>query len=175
MPGAITQHQTSAVAPEIETVLFWAHLTLTDLIGGIADPRSDPPASELAWGQTHPSAPTGGGFHVKHADGGLTHPLPGWPPLAKQPSGTFLVLQPAVAEDLVPAVSRSQVLDPREAAAIDRKIDDGDPYDGAVVGYGTLSLALTGGGCFTWSAVDAGDYAEGRASKDCGLAFRIAP
>ncbi|MGH0029957.1 MAG: type II secretion system protein [Myxococcota bacterium] len=171
LPGAITQHQTSGAAAERETVLFWSHLALTGLIGGLA-PLSAP---DIAWGQTHPAAPVGGGFHVKHADGGLTHPLPGWPPLADQPSGTFVVLQRGIGDDLVPAIPGKQVLRPRDAAWIDRKLDDGGPVKGGVVAYGPAAVMGAADACLEWPAVDLATYAERSRGQDCGLAFRIAP
>lgn len=176
LPGRPTRHQTAGGQPaERETVLFWSHLLLSGLISGVTDAYVSSAAPVIAWGDTHPAAPVGGGFHVKDADGGTSDPLPGWPPGAHQPTGTLLLLQPEVGGNLVPVARNSQVLDPGTAAAIDRKIDDGDPFDGTVLGYGTVALPLTGGGCFAWTAVDRGVYDEKRSDRDCGLAFRIAP
>ena len=174
--GAITRHQTAGgTQAEFETVLFWSHLLLTDLIGELDQKLSSEDVSSIAWGTSHPSAPVGGGFHVKDANGGVEHPLPGWPPGAQQPSGTFLVLQPKVSEDLVPARAGSQVLNSSQAIWIDRKIDDGNPFDGYVVGYGTTTTMLAGAGCISWTSVDRGFYDEASRGRSCGLAFRIAP
>lgn len=173
-PGRITRHQTAGSEPaERETVLFWKHLRLSGLIRGLDGSTSE--TSPPAWGVTHPAAPVGGGFHAKDADGGVTDPLPGWPPSAPQPTGTYLVLQPEVAGHLVPAQPGSQALTAGQAALIDRKMDNGDPFDGTVVGYGTVTLMFSGAGCFAWSAVDRGRYDEGEEGRDCGLAFRIGP
>lgn len=173
--GGILNHQTAGATPaERETLLFWTHLLLSDLLTGTRNGGAGP-ASELAWGVSHPGAPVGGGFHVKDADGGGTTTLPGWPPSAQQPSGTFLVLQAQVARNLAPAQGGGQVLTATQAAWMDRKLDDGDPFTGDVVGYGTVTMPMAGAGCFSWTAVNRGRYDESRAAKDCGLAFRITP
>ena len=127
------------------------------------------------WGQTHPTAPVGGGFHAKDAIGPGPATLPGWPPLARKPFGSFLVLQAGVDRDLVLAGAGEQVLSPLEAALIDLKIDDGDPFDGSVVGYGTVGGLNSSENCFAWTGVDRGVYNETSGRLDCGLAFQIAP
>ena len=176
VPGAITRHQTQGAVPaEGETMLFWAHLLLTDLIASVSDTYASPSVPVIAWGESHPAAPVGGGFHVKDADGGVTSPLPGWPPGANQPTGTFVVLQRNIASDLAPLQPGKQILTAREAARIDRKMDDGDPFKGSVVGYGSVSLMVGGLGCFAWTAVDRGVYDASHRGYDCGLAFGIAP
>jgi hypothetical protein len=111
---------------------------------------------------------------VKTADGAITQPLPGWPPLATKPMGTYVVVQPGVSANLAPAVAGSQILNAIDAAAIDRKIDDGDPFRGSLVAYGAAVLIVGGDGCFRWTAADRGSYADS-SSKSCGVAFRIVP
>jgi len=174
--GAVTAQQTAGATPaDHETVLFWAHLYLSDLIGGVSDSYVRSATPQIAWGRTHPAASVGGGFHVKDADGGNADSLPGWPPGAQQPSGTFLVLQSDVAADLFPGVSTAQVLTAGGASRIDRKIDDGNPFKGVVVGFGGVSLPRIGKGCFAWTGVDRGGYDNDGSRHDCGLAFGIAP
>ncbi|MCP5059143.1 MAG: prepilin-type N-terminal cleavage/methylation domain-containing protein [bacterium] len=174
--GAISRHQTTGQTPaEHETVLFWSHLLQTSLITRTTDTYTSSNSPMIAWGASHPAAPIGGGFHVKDADGGMTTPLPGWPPAAKQPEGTFLVLQTKISRDLVPAQPGDQPIRASEASWIDRKVDDGNPFRGSVLGYGTVTLPMAGSGCFTWTAVDRGAYDQHETSKDCGLTFRIAP
>lgn len=174
--GAIAAAQVSGgPGAARETVLFWSHLLLADLISGVTSAGAASTAPDPAWGETHPTAPVGGGFHIKDANGSGPASLPGWPPLAEKPSGTFLLLQAAVDRDLVLVGAGEQVLSPLKAAFIDRKVDDGDPYDGAVVGYGTVGGLNSSEGCFGWTGVDQGRYHESSNGLDCGLAFQIAP
>lgn len=175
IPGGIALGQTEQSAPERETQLFWTHLYLSDLIIGITDTAVSGTPPAIAWGQSHPAAPVGGGFHVKDADGGITTALPGWPPGANQPSGTFLVLQSVIDADLFPAPPDQQTLTPLDAAWIDRKLDDGNPLRGHVLGYGTTGSVFTGPGCFDWIALDRSQYDESTEARNCGIAYRLAP
>lgn len=175
IPGGMSLAQTNSASPAAnETVLFWLHLRLADLISGTTDAFASGGSSAVAWGATHPAAPVGGGFHVKTADGATSQPLPGWPPLATKPMGTYVVLQPGASQNLVPAVAGAQLLSAIDAAAIDRKIDDGDPFRGSVLAYGAVGIGINRNGCVAWTAADRGDYTDSEV-KSCGLAFRIAP
>ena len=44
-----------------EAAMIWKHLALADLISGV---NATSNVTQPAWGQTHPAAKTGGGFHV---------------------------------------------------------------------------------------------------------------
>ncbi|MGM0422151.1 MAG: prepilin-type N-terminal cleavage/methylation domain-containing protein [Pseudomonadota bacterium] len=136
-----------------EPTLFWLHLAKANLISGVTDMAEDSGAT-ATWGETHPTARIGGGFHAKHGDGSLGAP---W---ASSPSGNVLVLQNAVAGTPT-ATSASQPLSPLRAAQIDRKMDDGQADSGYVLGYGVDASCVADG------------YDETVTSDDCGLGFQI--
>lgn len=144
--GAVT---TGGNAAAEEPVQFWRHMLLADLISGVST------TTTLAWGETHPSAKIGGGFHVGHGDGGAVG--------AGNPSGHFLVLQNPVNDD--PGTTAGQnPLSPVRADQIDRKMDDGMPDSGYVLGHGATSG--------TDACYDANGY-QGHTIKSCNLLFRI--
>jgi len=170
-----------------ETTLFWTHLALTDLLGGITDSaiRGDNIAD---WGETHPVAKIGGGFLAGHLGGSPltvsgagggggggppsspTPIVPGRPAGATDllPLGVVMVLRSTIVGD-VNADPGIQALSPRRAAQIDLKMDDGNPATGIVQSYGVSTSCyrdLDGSGFhFT--------YAEELSNKDCGLMFQI--
>jgi prepilin-type N-terminal cleavage/methylation domain-containing protein len=55
----------TATLPQQETVHFWKHLALADLISGV-NPAANPAVP--AWGQTHPAGAFGGGIHIAHSN-----------------------------------------------------------------------------------------------------------
>ncbi len=154
-----------------ETTLFWVHLLLADLIGGVTD-SAIRVGNISAWGETHPAAKIGGGFFVGHSDGNNTtiNPFPGRPaapnPPATVPAGMVLILRNSV----VGAVNQTagvQPLSPLRAAQIDRKIDDGQSSAGTVQAYGVTNS------CYATLAGGAISYQENVKSKDCGLVIQI--
>ncbi len=141
-----------------ETSMFWLHLLKADLIAGVSDALMTTPTVP-AWGESHPSAKIGGGFHVGHGDGAT---VAGG---AVLPSGLVLSLQNNV-NAAISQTAGSQVLTPIRAAQIDRKMDDGKSTTGFVQGYGVAASCLTGGA--------SGDtYDETLVTKDCGLLVKI--
>lgn len=115
--GGINQSGT-LMQPQVETTLFWTHLSLADLISGISvgDPQ-DP-----AWGVTHPDSAFGGGFHIQQKDdndGGIDD---GW--------GLQLRLQGNIMADALD--NKFPILSPVRARQIDTKMDDGMPNTGYV-------------------------------------------
>lgn len=107
--------------PELETVLFFKHLALADLISGI-DPGAHP-VNDIATGETHPKAAVGGAFTALYS---RNHPNRRWPSghvlrLQNSPQGA----QRPVGEDVIAG---------RHAWILDRKIDDAIPYSGIVAG-----------------------------------------
>ena len=157
-PGGVNTNQATTTS---ETVLFWSHLLMANLISGVtSDAALDSTNAIIAFGETHPSSPTGGGFHAKHANGSnLALSASGI-----QPSGLTIVLQNAVAADLSNTAG-VQALSPLRAAQIDRKMDDGKAGTGSVIGYGAATCSNGG------PATDT--YDESIDSDDCGLFFRL--
>lgn len=163
-----------------ETTLFWTHLLLADLLGGLTNAAIQD-GSFAGWGDTHPAAKIGGGFVVAHSGGassGLTTAIPGrggpdGDGLENVPVGTVLVLRSALGGTLN-ATAGVQAISPLRAAQIDRRIDDGKSASGTVQAYGVATScfvqAVDGGG-----AAIAGvyDFNETLKSKDCGLFLQI--
>lgn len=146
--------------PSRENVLFWMHLLLSGYISGVTSEGLT--ATAASWGVTHPPSRLRGGFMIGYADGIAAFPGdPGPTRLA----GHYLVMIGAEARDW-PTPSRGyQPGSAKDAAFIDRKMDDGRPSSGQVRAYGTTVT------CFTDATALA--YNEGVAGNDCGLAFSL--
>jgi prepilin-type N-terminal cleavage/methylation domain-containing protein len=144
-PGGFYINQAGTALPQLETTMFWKHLALADLISGV-NPNSNPALP--VWGQTHPSAPVGGGFNVLFVAGNVR-------------AGHWLRIQsPLAASGAVNLPDGQNPLTPRQVAQIDRRIDDGIASTG-FVGPGGES----GVGCFP--------YDERITQKNCLLLVRI--
>lgn len=110
-----------------ERRLFWTHLYMADLLGGVA-----PESSEIVWGKAFPKAKIGGGVHVRHR----TEKTPQYfEQLAgKQILGTYLVYSDRTDGDFsnldVPTYK------PIDVASMDRKLDDGRPHSGTIQATG---------------------------------------
>lgn len=160
-------------ATAAETILFWSHLLLADLISGVTDGYASGGASpKMAWGESHPSAKIGGGFLVGFANGSSTTvaPFAG----TQRPSGMVLMLIGGPT-DAPSAATGTQALSPLRAAQIDRKMDDGQPASGFIRGFGNpgnSSATPPTPGCFD-AGVTPNIYIETQTQKDCGLSFRI--
>ncbi len=143
--------------PQAETSMFWKHLAKADLITGI-EPDATPVVSTQAgrFGQTHPSAPVGGGFTVHYFtfNTGITDYLKTalWMRLTNDFTGS----------------SAYSVLTPHDAAVIDRKIDDGNPFGGNVQSVG--NGAFTSNTCGVSSSKS---YVESNSTKECAMYFRM--
>jgi prepilin-type N-terminal cleavage/methylation domain-containing protein len=131
--------------PQAETSMYWKHLALADLISGV-NPGSSPAAP--AWGQTHPSARIGGGFH--YAIGGAD-------------GVRWLRLQMPVS-DTANRPDGENPVSPKEVAIFERKLDDGRPTGRVGNVY---TGALSGTGCRS------NDFDERITQKNCLLYFRI--
>lgn len=147
-PGAVIVSETSATA---ETAQYWHHLLLSDLISGVTT------SGVLAWGETNPAAKIGGGYTIGHANGTA---LAGTAGGAATPSGHFLMLRNALAITNITAAGQ-EPLSPVRAEQIDRKMDDGRPETGYVIGHGNAA-------CFSGTAYNAQNTV-----KNCNLLFRI--
>jgi prepilin-type N-terminal cleavage/methylation domain-containing protein len=153
-----------------ERYLFWSHLLLANLIGGVT---SDGLATATNYGfdVTNPSIKLGGGFQVGYDNGVIP---PGMPAaLAGQGlSGTIIVQETGtqLTGALTGLLNNTYALAPLRAAQVDRKMDDGRPATGFVMAFGVIAS------CFDtnapYSATSPG-YLETVNTTDCGLMFRI--
>lgn len=161
LKSGLTTSTTPPSSINDETILFWQHLLLADLISGVTDSAIQKPV-KLAWGETMPAARIGGGFVVGYADGKFPEHLS---PQNDGLYGTILVLKSSPDDSVALDAPNQQPLSPARAAQIDRKLDDGKPNKGFVQAYGAPS-------CFK---IEYGvvNYAEANLKKDCGLIFRI--
>ena len=153
-----------------ETVLFWTHLSVADLITGIAANISLA-GGPAAWSMTHPASRLGGGFVAGQGDG--TAGPGGAVAGVIGPTGLvlMLVLSPTAAPAAAVPLAGLQPVTPSRAGQLDRKMDDGRPAGGFVQAYGvtTSCFNTTAAG---FSATSPG-YLETVKSNDCGLIFRI--
>jgi prepilin-type N-terminal cleavage/methylation domain-containing protein len=164
-PGIVATSGAAAPANvDAERYLFWSHLLLANLIGGInADGLNN--ATPFAFDVTNPSAKIGGGFVVGY-DTGVIGPgaAAGGQPANTGISGTILV-QTSSPTLALSTTAGALPLAPLRAAQLDRKMDDGRPATGYVQAYGV------GVSCFTAAASLV--YNETLSSTDCGLIYRI--
>jgi hypothetical protein len=84
------------------------------------------------------------------------------------PTGLLIVLAPSASDPLPAPAPDNGVLTPHVAAAIDRKMDDGNPATGSITAYGVT------GSCFSGTPGNY-SYDENIATHDCGLIFSIRP
>lgn len=128
---------------ESENTQFWKHLALADLISGV-----NPASSVPAWGKTHPASKFAGGFFA------LTISQAGGR------NGMQVRMQPAVTGSYGSDAGSNSIA-PRDAAIIDRKMDDGKPDTGSVTAYGSGHLNCTS------------SYDETVSLKNCIMGFTM--
>lgn len=173
--ATVTAGANPQTATGAETALFWAHLALADLIGGV---NASWAGAGGAWttngavNVTHPGAKIGTAAWVVGNISGTI--LPGSVAAAGSgPSGLVLALA-ATPSTTLGTTAGSQPLIATRAAQIDRKMDDGRPALGFVQAYGTAATCfadLAGAGAAGSAAAAA--YRESSTSSDCGLVIRI--
>lgn len=155
-----------------ETVLFWAHLTLSDLIGGVNNAAIRSGSERIAWTHTHPASPLGGGFIAGFANG---QKLPGDPrdaaaddetPLGPRGLVFMIVNSPQTGGEDTLSENAQQVMSVNMAAVIDNKIDDGYPHTGRVRAYGVSETCYGGDD-------EQPHYAARSGTQDCGLVFEM--
>ncbi len=155
-------NQATAGGDGLETIMFWKHLALADMIAHII-PDADP--ATPVWGETHPISKSGrGGFDV------LTIRWTGW----DGPNGHYLRLQNNLTGANPVGGSGTNVMPSRLARMIDEKMDDADVGQGHVIAKflsgGVLAdcqdANLPGGPC----VVGCGGTCD---SFDCALYIRI--
>lgn len=138
---------TSDVRNKSETVQFWKHLALEGLINKVNSGATINPA-DFSWGDSHPAAPVGGGYDIFY-DPRTTIGFDGH------------IMR--ISLDSVSPGAPSGVVDPSQAADIDRKIDDGNPGTGDIV----ADYGVQDNGCKTFNVYDEGS------STACRLYFLL--
>lgn len=128
---------------------FWTHLATARLISGINPTSTNGTAT---WSDQFPTAKIAGGFHVTQ----MNVPAAGAVPAI---SGMFLVLRNAAAAGAIQEGNGVSAVSPSRAAQIDRKLDDGLPDTGDVIGVGAT-------GC-------QGTYTETLESRNCNLLIHL--
>ena len=152
-----------AAAAGVEARAFFPDLADADLITGIIDNNT------ATFGHDFPmSKIDGSGFIPGTVTNTIAADMPGAiNTLLGTPSGLYLALTNNAAT--APTVA-TVGLKPKEAGAIDLKMDDGVPGTGSVVGIGTAAGGA--GGCGT--AIDnTGVYNSQASAENCGLYIRV--
>jgi prepilin-type N-terminal cleavage/methylation domain-containing protein len=130
----MTMQSGSAAYPQVETTMFWKHLSLVHLISGITP---NAPVTPATWGKSHPVAKLRGGFHVVYLDG-----TSGGSIAIGGSSGHFLRLQTPITGSSMYTGScpgggancaPTEAVSPKEAYQIDKKMDNGMPDSGSVL------------------------------------------
>lgn len=162
-----------AASENDETTLFWVHLLLSGLIGGVNDKmlHAEQPVP-TAWGETHPASPIGGGYIIGYGNGTrlpgdlAPPPSPGSP--AAGPNGMILLIvsTPRMGGDTEMVETGLQPMTASMAGRIDDKIDDGLPSSGHVMAYGNSDSCFGGDGTNPF-------YNGSINASDCGLSFLI--
>ena len=138
-----------------ESIQFWKHLALADIMSGI-DSSANP--ANLSWGKTHPSGPFGGGFEFYYdrylATGGAGRGM----------SSSHIMRMSA--DGILPGRAHG-VISTTITAQIDTKMDDGDPNAGIVLAdYGPENNA-----CKSTDS-NGGHYRTDNTSAVCIIYFR---
>lgn len=111
---------------EHEAVQAWKHLALADLITGV-EPSGDPNVS--SWGLTRPRSLLGGGFEFYYD---------AYVGAGGRPGHTLRLSENGLSAAVAFGEPVRGALTPRQSAALDIMIDDGNPATGDVVAdYGT--------------------------------------
>ncbi len=147
---------TRAEASRFESVQYWKHLALANLIGDI-NGHANPNAP--AFGETHPESPFGsGGFEV-YWDGLTT----------LHPTGVHIVR--LSGNDSLTGGDTLSSITPQQAAKIDKLMDDGQPNSGSVfANYGRVTDNCKIGGP---TLSDNSEYNGAMTSNECVLFFKI--
>ncbi len=139
-----------------ENTQFWRHLALAELADGIT-----PAGTQTGWGLSAPASRLNGGFLVRQASVS-----------AGLPDGVVLVMR-AHPQGTWQGGTAGLAISPREAAMIDRKIDDGAAFSGYVyaVSHGS------GAGCGTANTGTNGPlgYDETSNERTCDMMFKLWP
>lgn len=147
----------SSVIGWAETIQFWKHLGASDLIAGV-NPSANTATTSLAWGKTHPSSSLGGGFEFYY------DPCVSTISASSCGSGSshLLRLSNAGITGANITTAGQSVMSAKQAAVIDRKMDDGKP------GTGWVTVEDDGNVCLLTASATS-DYAETKTTKDCTM------
>ncbi len=112
-----------------EATQLWKHLALADIVSGI---QTNANPTEPEWGKTHPASPLGGGYEIYY-DAVTT--IGGGPGGG---TGSINVIRLSISG--LSDGPWENLMTPRMAGMIDRKLDDGAPNTGYVaMNYGTTT------------------------------------
>ena len=128
---------------------FWVHLAATHLISGV----SPAPAAVVAWGTDAPAGKIAGGFQAGLLNIATANGVPAI-------NGHFLILKNNAVGGALQEAAGTSAISPLRAAQFDRKLDDGLPQTGDVIGVGTANCT-------------AAAYAETIEQRDCNLLIRV--
>lgn len=136
-----------------ENTQVWRHLALADLLQGVALT-----GTQIGFGQSHPASRLAGGFHVRLADDS-----------PNLPDGLVLVLRASAQGNWQGGLA----IAPKDAAKIDRKVDDGHAFSGYAYGWST-------GGSNGCGSANAGSnsetgYDETSSDRSCDMMFKLWP
>lgn len=139
-----------------ENTQVWRHLALADLMQGVQTS-----GNATGFGLSHPASRMNGGFHARQAD--LATGLP---------DGLVLVMR-SNPQGTWEGASRVMAISPKDAANIDRKIDDGYAFSG-------YTFAISSGhadGCGNASVGTNNEtgYNEKSAERSCDMIFKLWP
>lgn len=131
---------------------FFAQLLAAGYITGMDGTNA------LGVGTSNPTAPIGGGFFVGDARVAQGIAATGFPAVRARPHIILTSTQAAVA-------TTTGVLLPSQAGTLDRRLDDGNPQTGSVVGQNlTTDCVATAGDAF---------YDEATGNQTCVVAYRL--
>ena len=112
-----------------ETIQFWKHLVLADLITGVTTDAATG-AADLAWGESHPSAKIGGGFEFFH-DAAMNTGAGG---NNNSSAHIFRLSNSGISTGGSAAGAEgARPVSPLRGYQMDRKVDDGNPNSGSVL------------------------------------------
>lgn len=145
------------VAINSENAQLWRHLALSDLIDGVLVV-----GSQTGFGLSQPVARPAAGFFARQANAA-----------AGLPDGLVLVLRAGATGQWESGGSKAMALAPKDAAKIDRKIDDGYAFSG-------YAYAVSDGrsdGCGDANAGSNGQdgYDEASVVRSCDMIFKLWP
>ena len=149
----------AAPAAGAENVLFFSQLAAADYISGL-----NIAAGAIGIGTSNPSVPIGGGLTVGHTLDGA----PAGFTAADFQQGAYLVL--AGDMDGVAAAGGDGALTATQAARIDRKLDDGAPNTGLVLGDASAGAVAAPSVCRDAAGTI---YNEANVQSNCSIAFRL--
>lgn len=141
---------TIGAAPAAETLSVWTHLAASDLVSGLTITNTAP----LNFGEELPEAAIGGGYTIGWSTGAAG---PGALAGTTFRPGHYLALTSGPAA----VAAASGIIAPNQAAQIDRKIDDGVPTTGTILGTGVA-------GCLAGA-----EWNEAANNVLCGLYIRV--